>query len=213
MINATSISSKNRKRKYKLFLETIKPSEKDTILDVGFANTEDSPVENYLEKTYPYHTNITALGTESDNIFKKNYPDIKTVIYEGRIFPFEDNAFDIGWSNAVLEHVGNETQQILFLKELRRTCKKIYFTTPNRWFPFEVHTKLPFLHWLPKKLFDRLLSKTSLKWAIGDYMYLLSKKKLKTLLKKAEITNYYIHRNRFCGFTMDFSVIVSPINK
>jgi SAM-dependent methyltransferase len=212
MINATNISSKNRERKYKLFLETIKPSEKDTVLDVGFNNMEYSPVDNYLEKNYPYLSNITALGIGSGDLFKKNYPDIKTIIYDGITFPFEDKTFDIVWSNAVLEHVGNESCQIRFLKELCRTGKKVYFTTPNRWFPFELHSRLPLLHWLPKKIFDKLLYKTSHRWVTGDYMYLLSKKKLKTLLKKAEITDYHIYKNRFCGFTMDFSVIISPAN-
>gem|GEM_PF-4714558 len=34
-MNATTISSKNRQGKYNLFLESIKPSEFDQILDVG----------------------------------------------------------------------------------------------------------------------------------------------------------------------------------
>ena len=25
----------------------------------------------------------------------------------------------------------------------------VFVTTPNRWFPLEVHTLLPFVHWLP----------------------------------------------------------------
>jgi hypothetical protein len=30
-------------------------------------------------------------------------------------------------------------------------------TTPNRWFPLEVHTLLPFVHWLPPGLRARVL--------------------------------------------------------
>ena len=25
----------------------------------------------------------------------------------------------------------------------------MFLTTPNRWFPIEVHTRLPLVHWLP----------------------------------------------------------------
>ncbi|MDR2409455.1 MAG: class I SAM-dependent methyltransferase [Bacteroidales bacterium] len=207
-MNTQDISKKNRIKKYNLFLQTIVPSITDKILDVGFANKEYSSVDNFIEKNHPYPTNITALGINGDDLFKKKYPEVKTVLYDGRIFPFENKVFDIGWSNAVIEHVGGEDQQVQFLKELNRTCKKIYFTTPNRYFPFEVHTRYPLIHWLPKRIFDRILKLTPKKWAAGNYMHLLSRKKLENILSEAGIKHYEIHKNRFMGFTMDFSVII-----
>jgi SAM-dependent methyltransferase len=207
-MKAQDISKKNRTKKYQLFLQKIKPSITDKVLDVGFANKEYSSVDNFIEKNYSYPANITALGINGDDLFKKRYPEVKTVLYDGKTFPFENKVFDIGWSNAVIEHVGGEARQVQFLKELNRTCKKIYFTTPNRYFPFEVHTRYPLIHWLPKRMFDSILNLTSKKWAAGDYMHLLSRKKLENILTKAGITQYEIHKNRFMGFTMDFSVIV-----
>ncbi|HBG49577.1 MAG TPA: SAM-dependent methyltransferase, partial [Cyanobacteria bacterium UBA9971] len=56
------ISELNRKRKWKLFLNLIKPDKDDTILDVGFNETEYSQVDNFLEKNYQYPEKITALG-------------------------------------------------------------------------------------------------------------------------------------------------------
>lgn len=202
----STISSKNRKRKYALFLETMKPSDADKILDVGFTNMEFSLVDNYLEKNYPYPCNITALGIGGDDLFRQRYPEVKTVLYDGIKFPFDDNSFDIGWSNAVVEHVGNESAQVYFLSELNRVCRKLYFTTPNRYFPFELHTRIPFVHWLPKKIFDKFINLLGMGWATGDYMHLLSASKLKKLIKKSGITHYVLHKNRFCGFTMDFSI-------
>ena len=134
---------------------------------------------------------------------------VKTVIYEGNQYPFRDKRFDIGWSNAVIEHVGNENSQLLFLLEISRTCQRIYLTTPNRYFPIELHTRIPFLHWLPKNLFDYIIGFTPKKWAKGDYMHLLSIKQIKNLLKDAGITDYTIHRNKLFGFTMDFSIIIN----
>lgn len=208
-MNATQISAQNRKKKYELFLKEINPSETDSILDVGFNNIEYSYVDNYLEKNYPYPENIVALGVDDDSVFKKQYPLVKTILYDGKTFPFEDKSFDIGWSNAVLEHVGDEDAQLLFLKEISRTCKRIYMTTPNRYFPFELHTRYPLIHWLPKPIFDKILERTPQKWAAGEYMYLLSRRKLEKLLTKAGIKNYRIHKNRFFGFTMDFSIIIN----
>lgn len=205
---STLISKRNRTKKYHRFLNLIKPKQEDIILDVGFNDTEHSSVDNFLEKNYPYLDKITALGVESDSIFKKNYPLVNTVIYDGSIFPFKNKSFDIGWSNAVIEHVGDRSKQLLFLTEIYRTCKTVYMTTPNRYFPIEVHTRIPLLHWLPKNIFDKLLSYTPKKWASGDYMHLLSYNQIVILMKEANITNYKIYRNRFCGFTMDFSIVI-----
>ena len=204
----SKISAHNRARKFNYFLETFKPQPTDFILDVGFAEREYSGVDNYLEKHYPHQSQITALGISGSENFSKQYPEVKVVLYDGKIFPFEDKSFDIGWSNAVIEHVGNQDAQLLFLNEFLRTCKRIYFTTPNRFFPIEVHTRIPLLHWLPKSVFDSILKVTSKKWAAGDYMNLLSISQIKSLLKKAGVTNYSIKKNRLFGFTMDYCIII-----
>jgi hypothetical protein len=36
-------------------------------------------------------------------------------------------------------------------------ANRVFVTTPNRWFPLEVHTLLPFAHWLPAEPRARLL--------------------------------------------------------
>jgi hypothetical protein len=41
--------------------------------------------------------------------------------------------------------------------ELCRVARRVFVTTPNRHFPLEVHTLLPFVHWLPKGPRERLL--------------------------------------------------------
>ena len=63
--------------------------------------------------------------------------------------PFADGEFDIVFSNAVIEHVGGREQQRRFVEESLRVARRAFVTTPNRWFPVEVHTRLPLVHWLP----------------------------------------------------------------
>jgi len=77
---------------------------------------------------------------------------------DGRELPFADGEFDRGFSNAVVEHVaGGRDGQRLFVHELCRVARRVFVTTPNRWFPLEVHTLLPFVHWLPPGPRERLL--------------------------------------------------------
>ncbi|WP_311346157.1 class I SAM-dependent methyltransferase [Blastococcus goldschmidtiae] len=65
--------------------------------------------------------------------------------------PFPDASFDYVVSNAVIEHVGGPARARLMLAESRRVARRgAFHTTPDRWFPIEVHTQLPLLHWLPR---------------------------------------------------------------
>ena len=49
----------------------------------------------------------------------------------------------------MIEHVGGEEEQRRFVAETLRVGRRVFLTTPNRWFRVEVHTRLPFVHWLP----------------------------------------------------------------
>ena len=69
---------------------------------------------------------------------------------DGRKPPFGDGTFELGFSNAVVEHVaGGREGQRRFVHELCRVARRVFVTTPNRCFPLEVHSLVPFAHWLP----------------------------------------------------------------
>jgi SAM-dependent methyltransferase len=206
MTIAHRISRFNRGRKWEMFKKQFSFDDKTTMLDVGFNNVEYSEIDNYLEKVYPYPERITALGVTEADQFKKRYPKVNTLIYDGDYFPFDDQSFDIIWSNAVLEHVGNRNKQLLFLKEIKRVGKTAFITTPNRYFPVEVHTRTILLHFLPKRIFYKYLHFIGKKWATGDYMNLLSKNMIIDLLSDAGIKEYKIKRNRIFSFTLDFII-------
>lgn len=182
---------KSRLKKYNSFISFSDLSKNDTILDIGPANIEYSPYDNFLEKQYPYGMNITALTVfDEPEIFKFKYPEVKVYTYIPSIFPFEDNKFTVSYSNAVIEHVGSHDAQVLFVKEAYRVSKKLFFTTPAMEFPIEAHTNYPFVHYLNKKMCDDLLVLFGKSWATGNYMNLLSKKRLKKVLKDAGIHKY-----------------------
>ena len=69
---------------------------------------------------------------------------------DGRQLPFRDGAFDVVFSNSVIEHVGGAVSQLRFADEVARVGRAYWVQTPNRWFPVEQHLLTPFIHWLPK---------------------------------------------------------------
>lgn len=198
---------RSRERKYREFISLFEPSHDSTILDVGVADKEYSPFDNYLEKKYPYPDRITALSIYPLTEFKKRYSRVNAVTYEGGgKFPFKDKEFSIIYSNAVIEHVGGFSEKIDFIREMHRCAFSIYFTTPAREFPWEMHTNYPFIHWLPQKTRDRFLRASGKSWATGNYMNLLRKKDIVDLLKEAQVKEFKIFTHRFGPFPLHYAV-------
>jgi SAM-dependent methyltransferase len=151
----------NRKRKLALFLDELRPGPETTIVDVGVGDTgfDTEPgvalSHNFFEAMYPWPEQITAVSDVPLPNFAQEFPQIAPVTASGTNLPFEDDSFDIAFSNAVLEHVGGPEEQRRFVHELCRVAPKVFVSTPNRRFPVEVHTLVPFVHWLPRRARDR----------------------------------------------------------
>lgn len=91
-------------------------------------------------------------------------PEWPFVLADARTMPFRDQAADVLLANAVIEHVGDESDQRRFVAEHVRVGRSWVMTTPNRWFPVESHTATVLRHWSPRwragrPEFTRLLSK------------------------------------------------------
>ena len=82
---------------------------------------------------------------------------IQWILGDVRELPFTDKAFEIVYSNSVIEHLGTIEDQHRFAAECARVGRSYYVQTPNQNFPVEPHMLTPFIHWLPKKLQARLL--------------------------------------------------------
>lgn len=149
------ISYSVRKRMYLNFLSVAHPSKHTRILDVG-VTADRRKDSNFFEKMYPYPKNITAVGTENADYLTKEY-GCTFMLADGTKLPFKKSSFDIVVSWATLEHVGSRNRQRQFISELCRVAPNCYVTTPNRFFPFEFHTLLPLVHWLPSKYFRLIL--------------------------------------------------------
>jgi hypothetical protein len=70
---------------------------------------------------------------------------------DGRALPFADGAFDLVFSNSVIEHVGDAESQRRFAREVMRVGRAWWVQTPDRRFPVEQHLLTPIVHWLPRR--------------------------------------------------------------
>ena len=143
---------RSRERKLRLFMDVFNPGAETTVVDVGVTNAPfgAGSSDNFFEALYPWPGRITAVGNTELDRFQAAFPWVRTVRSDGRDLPFADAEFDLGFSNAVVEHVaGGREGQCRLVEELCRVAVRVFVTTPNRWFPVDPHTLLPFVHWLP----------------------------------------------------------------
>jgi SAM-dependent methyltransferase len=156
---ASRVSMRSRERKLQLFLELLRPGPDSSVLDVGVTDAPfgGGSTDNFFEALYPWPGCVTAVGHTSLERFAAAFPKVTVVQADGRNLPFGDGTFELGFSNAVVEHVGGREEQRRFVHELCRVAERVFVTTPNRFFPLEVHSLVPFAHWLPRSARDRVL--------------------------------------------------------
>lgn len=205
------VTANMRRKMFSRFMTELAPATSDTILDVGATSDRSYESSNYLEAWYPEKARITAVGIDDASHLERDYPGVKFVLGDGKDLPFVDNAFDFVHSSAVIEHVGSRGEQLRFISELWRVASRgIFVTTPNRWFPIEVHTGIPLLHWLPPSTYRailRLLEHDFL--AKEENLNLFGRSDLIALCVAAQIEHSKIDLVRLLGWPSNLILIAS----
>jgi len=134
------------------------------------------------------------------NIFAdESLPNVQCLVGDARdLSQFEDQSFDIVFSNSVIEHVGTKDDQRRMASEVRRVGKNYVIQTPNRFFPIEPHVQFPFFQFMPREAkiwIHRQMSLASyprakdrneaIKWV--DEIRLLSRQELGEMFPEAQI--------------------------
>ena len=201
-----------RLQKFRLFMDLVKPLPWETILDVGVAPYSNRGT-NFLERMYLYPERITALSNDDPERyrnFRTLFPGVNLVFGDARRLDYPDNYFEIGFSNAVIEHVGERQEQCRFVHELIRVSRRVFITTPNYWFPVDFHTLIPLAHWLPpahRKLIYRLMGME--RWADPSRLNLVSEKKFLSLFP--ENVKVTIYKQRVVGLTSSLIALAEKI--
>jgi len=202
-----SLSMHFRQRRLALLrslIESIPPPVK--ILDVGgtqeFWERLDWPAGNLAE--------ITLLNINANSGVG---PRFRMVIGDARdMGRFREDEFDVVFSNSVIEHVGDYSDQARMASEIKRVGRRVFLQTPNFYFPVEPHFMFIGFQFLPLSVKTWLLLHFNLGWyprktdsaealAIAGSIRLVSHRDLQRLFPGAKIV-----REKILGLTKSFVV-------
>ena len=194
-----------RQRRMEEFYQRFGIRPETRVLDVGG--------REYNWSLAPFTPRVTILNLERERDRPRQF---EWVTGDARQLPFPDHAFDVVYSNSVIEHVGTAEDQRRFAAECQRVGRAYYVQTPNQSFPLEPHLFTPFIHWLPTKWQAPLLRNfTVWGWitrpdqaARDRYLNttrMLRRRELKALFPDAEIWT-----ERFLGLPKSFIAVRRP---
>jgi len=129
-------------------------SQNSRVLDVGG--------DLYNWSLIPTKPSLTVVNLYSPRSERES---VAWVIANGRHLPFKDEAFEIVYSNSVIEHLSNPLDQEMLAREIDRVGNRYFVQTPYKWFVVEPHLLTPFVHWLPKSVQGPLLRNFTL-WGL-----------------------------------------------
>ena len=197
-----------RRRRMRAFQRSFQPGERTTILDVG------GTVYNW--QLVDARSRITLLNLELPEGFDELPPNYGFVVGSALELEFEDGAFDVGFSNSVIEHLATRERQEAFAREIRRVGRGLWVQTPARRFPVEPHLLTPFIHYLPRSWQRRLLRR----FTVWGWLTRPSPEAVEGFLREIRLLGYRemqelfpdceVRRERFLGLTKAYVAVRPP---
>jgi hypothetical protein len=158
----------NRRRKAELIISVIRERGLRSVILSG-AGAAHERNENIVEQAILAEADVVC----GFDIVHRGSAPWRFIVADGRRLPFLSESVDLIVSNAVIEHVGRQSDQAEFVREHCRVARCAIITTPNRWFPVESHTSAIFRHWSAgwrdqRSEFTRLLSRREFRAMLPD---------------------------------------------
>jgi SAM-dependent methyltransferase len=179
---AAAYSQRARDRRAEVFRQQFIVDANTKVLDLG--SEAGHHIRNVLRQSNIESKNVYIADIDPAAVAEGNrlYGFTPVVIDESGALPFPDKFFDVVHCSSVIEHVtvpksrvwtlhsgeefrrlSNEAQSNV-AREIERVGKQYFVQTPNKWFPIESHSWLPFIGWLPRPLLIRVLRLTNKFW-------------------------------------------------
>ena len=207
----TRVLRRQQRLLYEHFERLLAPQPDWRVLNLGVDTSVDDASGYFFTYCYPHKAQITAAGIEPPRAFSRHFPGVtyRQTSRTDEHLPFGDEEYDVVFCNAVLEHVGDREAQRRFLSEILRVGKRAFVTTPNRWYPVELHTTLPLLHFLPAPAYRRVNKALGFDFfADEENLNLLDKKSLWAMVPSDCRARAQIHSHRFLGFVSNLLLVV-----
>ena len=177
-------------------------------LDIGTTEDDKNESSNIIVKNLE---NVQTFKSISDQKISLNF--FSKVLQKSIIDELNDNDLknfksDLVISSAVIEHVGNASNQMKMIENIQKLSKKLFIiTTPNRGYPLDFHTKLPLFHWFPKHIHRKILKFFGMDFfSKEENLNLLSKKNIQEYLNILDI-KYEIINIKLLGITSNFIIV------
>jgi hypothetical protein len=194
-----------RRRRMARFAAALAPDPATRILDVG-----GSPFNWELSEL---RARVTLLNLQPPRDRGAVPEHFALLTASGTDLPHRDGAFDIAFSNSVIEHLGSYGRQQRFAAELRRVGRRLWVQTPARAFFFEPHLLTPFIHYLPKRWQRHLLRHAT----VWGWLARPSRAQVERFLRDTRLLSYAemrslfpdceIRRERFLLFTKSYVAV------
>jgi Methyltransferase domain len=192
------LSSRSRQLKFDLFSSLMKPWPGCSILNLGAApphlggalmHAENNRIEQPEQDARWRNFRVVGCNLNGEDMrrYRRAHQasGFGAVIADGCRLPFPDQSFDVVFSNAVIEHLTPDGQRRM-ASEILRVGRSWFVTTPNFWYPVEMHHKLPLFQFLPRSAQERIRRRYRT-WPDGEPIHLLTGREIARLLPGSRV--------------------------
>jgi hypothetical protein len=177
-----------------------------SILDLGGTK------EFWVEHGIPRDCNVHMINPCEEQIAGALPPRLTSEVGTGCKVSHANHSFGLVFSNSAIGHVGGLRDQIAMADEIRRLAPWYWVQTPNKWFPLDWQTLVPFFHWLPNPVrawcyahfrVGRCGKAPSIATAVWRSKAIrnLTRKELQAMFPDGRF-----YQERFCGLVKSFTV-------
>jgi len=194
---ATDVARWNKALKIISILKECRGEQgRPSLLDIGTGNGE---IAGCLGQLY----DVVSVDVKDQRTVSDGFTFIQL---DGEALPFSDRSFDIVVSNHVIEHVADAIRHLSEIERVLKDDGLAYLATPNRLWPWEVHNRLPLLHYFPTVIFNAVLK------LLGRYQEDISPLTwwtLSRMLKKAFVVS--VVSDRICKRPLKYHMQCNPL--